>query len=210
MKPHISPLTNSRQFNIKCRLVVCSCLISFLALVQNAYAASHAAGFESNEQEELSLENYMQRVVEYNYSVQARLLGFHAARRMRAAEMGAFEPSVVTSGQFMDTQRPLTTQIERATGLSSLLGQQDVFMERNKNYSSALEMLTPSGARMRVGVTARQLDNNLDDSQSLIQGTEYETGAGISPTFISLHLSFFNSTLTHFAKLVQVQLDAMK
>lgn len=122
----------------------------------------------------------MQRVVEYNYSVQARLLGFHAARRMRAAEMGAFEPSVVTSGQFMDTQRPLTTQIERATGLSSLLGQQDVFMERNKNYSSALEMLTPSGARMRVGVTARQLDNNLDDSQSLIQGTEYETGVGVS------------------------------
>ena len=73
--------------------------------------------------ERLSLKEYMQRVVEYNESVQGRLLGFHAARHLRMAELGTFEPALVASGEYVDSQRDLTTQLEATLGL----GENDQF-----------------------------------------------------------------------------------
>lgn len=124
--------------------------------------------------EPVTLEQYMQRVVENNESVQARLLAFHASRSQRRAEGGAFEPSLVTGGEFVDRQRANTIEIERS------LRSGGEFKERNQNYSTAIEMQTPLGTRLRVGATAGKLINNIQRTVIVDLEAEYETSLGLT------------------------------
>jgi outer membrane protein TolC len=136
---------------------------------QNAVApASPAAN-----REELSLAAYMQRVVEHNESVQARLLAFQASRSQRRAENGTFEPAFVTSGEYVDRKRPNTVELERSLRSGGL------FKERNENYSSSLEMQTALGTRLRLGATGRQLINNIQRTVFIDLDAEYETSVGL-------------------------------
>lgn len=123
---------------------------------------------------ELSLPDYMQRVVEHNETVQARLLAFHAARSQRLAENGVFEPALVTTGSYVDRDRPNTIELERS------LRSGGVFLERNENYGTALEMQTPLGTRMRVGATAGELRNNIQRTVILDLDAEYEAQVGVT------------------------------
>lgn len=116
----------------------------------------------------------MQRVVEFNESVQARLLAFHAAKSQRRAENGAFEPAWVTSGEYVDRKKPNTVEIERS------LRSGGEFKERNENYSSSLEMQTALGTRLRLGASGRQLINNIQRTVFLDLDAEYETSVGIT------------------------------
>lgn len=116
----------------------------------------------------------MQRVVEYNESVQARLLAFQASRSQRRAENGAFEPSWVTSGEYVDRKKPNTIEIERS------LRSGGIFKERNENYSSSIEMQTSLGTRLRLGASGRQLINNIQRTVFLDLDAEYETSAGLT------------------------------
>ncbi len=122
----------------------------------------------------VTLEQYMQRVVEHNEAVQSRLLAFHAARSQRRAEGGAFEPALVTSGEFVDRKRANTVEIERS------LRSGGEFTERNKNFSSAIEMQTPVGTRLRLGATAGKLVNNIQRTVIVDLDAEYETSIGFS------------------------------
>ena len=122
----------------------------------------------------LTLEEFMQRVVEYNDSVQARLLAYQAARSQRKAENGVFEPSFVTGGDYVDRLRPNTIEQERS------LQSGGFFKERNEIYSSAIEMQTSLGSRLRSGATGRQLVNNIQRTVLFDLDAEYETSAGIT------------------------------
>lgn len=116
----------------------------------------------------LSLEEYMQRVVDYNESVQARLLGFHAARRQRTAEMGAFEPALVTSAEFVDRRQPNTDPETRITNWvqNTINGNEDrdfypdIYEENTWRLSSAVEVRTPLGTRVQLGVFGDDIYRN--------------------------------------------------
>ncbi len=159
-------------------------VIYYLSLV--ALSVSRISGADFGEKdgaslyptcERLSLKEYMQRVVEYNESVQGRLLGFHAARHLRMAELGTFEPALVASGEYVDSQRDLTTQLEATLGL----GENDQFNERNDIYASGIEVLTPLGTRVRLGLRAGELNNNLPGFGGVnLDIPEYETSIEVS------------------------------
>jgi outer membrane protein TolC len=137
----------------------------------------------------LTLQDYMQRVVSYNETVQARLLGFHAARRQRLAEMGTFEPTFIASGEYVDRRQPNNFQVERSLGLLNQIGNENpdqdvypsVFEERNRRYNGSIEMLTPLGTRFRIGATGAELRNNVPRPDEYIDvEQEFETSLGVS------------------------------
>lgn len=165
MTQHTGP--SRRAFPI----VILASLIP-LFTTQGAEDARQAIAYPNRS--ELTLGQYMQRVVEFNESVQARLLAFHASRSQRRAEGGAFEPSLVASGELVDRQKPNTIEIERS------LRSGGVFKERNDNYNSGIEMLTPLGTKVRVGATGRQLINNIQKTVLIDIEAEYETQVGVT------------------------------
>ena len=128
--------------------------------------------------------DYMQRVVEYNDKVQGRLLGFKAARYQREAERGSFEPTFVNTTEFVDRDQPNNFQAERSLGLlqgGDEGGYPSVFLERNWTYSSALEMATPLGTRLRLGLTGREIRNNIPRPAEFLDiDEEFETSVGFS------------------------------
>lgn len=125
-------------------------------------------------QEELSLVAFMQRVVEHNEAVQARLLGFHSTRSLRRAENGSFEPTLFANGGYIDRDKPNTIEVERS------LRSGGVFQERNQNYAAGVEFATPVGTRVRMGATGSELINNIQRTVLVDLDAEYETQAGIT------------------------------
>ena len=145
--------------------------------------------------ESITLASYMQRVVEYNQAVQGKLLGFHAARRQRMAELGTFEPTLVTGANYADRRWPQTDITERNqrfanAAIAAIINEeepppQDLFPyigeERNRRYSTDIEMQMPVGTRVRVGARADDIRRNFAPSpgyDSLFSG--YSTSIGIS------------------------------
>ncbi len=145
--------------------------------------------------EEMSLQDYMQRVVDFNESVQSKLLGFHAARRQRMAEMGNFEPVLVTGADYSDRRWPQTHINERTQGwaneaLNAAINGEDppgqdlypyIGEERNRRYRSDIEVLTPIGTRVRVGARADDIRRNFAPSPGYdTKFSGYSTSVGLS------------------------------
>ena len=145
--------------------------------------------------EELSLQEYMQRVVDYNESVQGKLLGFHAARRQRMAEMGTFEPTLVTGANYADRRWPQASIEERTQGwaneaLNAALNGEDppptdlypyIGEERNRRYSTDIEVMTPVGTRVRIGARADDIKRNFAPSPGHdTRFSGYSSSIGIS------------------------------
>lgn len=128
---------------------------------------------------ELTLTNYLRTVLEANETLQARWLESVAAWRRARAERGAFEPELFASVQRQINERLNTVEQQRSTLTS-------VFSERNNIYQGGLEGLLPSGARVRVGYTLRDLKNNLQSQPLfLFRGAtngEFVTFVGVSVT----------------------------
>jgi outer membrane protein TolC len=141
--------------------------------------SAEQAGPGHGQTEEITLESYMQRVVDYNESVQGRLLGFQAARSQRLAEMGQFEPAFVASGEYVDRRQPNDDVQARRSGYAQAALEAAfngdpapprdlypyIFEERNWRYSSAIEMSSPLGTRFRLGATGGDIYNNVPSSQ---------------------------------------------
>ncbi|HOK77321.1 MAG TPA: TolC family protein [Verrucomicrobiota bacterium] len=113
-----------------------------------------------------------QLVVHRNESIQIKALEYEISRKAHAAERGIFEPAVVASIEHVDSQRPNNSQQYASLGLYSV----PELDERNTIYDGGLEFLVPSGARLKAGVTLRELNNNLQPLRKV--GTEYESFAG--------------------------------
>ncbi len=154
-----------------------SCCSMVLALL----VSSNLAGAELNPdelvyptREALSRGEYLQRVLQNNHVIQARLASFGSALNLHRAESGLMEPELVGTGQWIDRQRPNTIELERS------LQSGGVFIERNLVYSGGVEVRTPTGARVRVGASARRLRNNVQRTVIVDLDAEYETSLDLS------------------------------
>jgi outer membrane protein TolC len=125
---------------------------------------------------DLTLEVYLKRVVERNESIQTKLLEVEFNRRRLSAEYGAFEPAFFADVSHVSTERENT--VEQANNQNT-----SIFKERNNIYEGGVETLVPSGARLRLGYTLRELNNNLPTgrfSTTPNTNTEYQTFFGLS------------------------------
>lgn len=123
--------------------------------------------------EQLKLGDYLQRVLERNNAIQARIAAFHSARSLQRSEKGYYEPMLVGSSSRIDRQRPNTIELERS------LRSGGVFIERNWVYSAGVEVRTPIGGRVRVGGSARELRNNVQRTVIVDLEAEYETSTDV-------------------------------
>ena len=130
-------------------------------------------------------------VLERNESVQQKLLEFEATRRRQKAELGVFEPALVSSASREANNRQNTVEQQRST-LS------DTFNERNNIYDEGLESLVPSGARIRLGYNLRDLRNNLQNQASFASlgatNGEYQSFLGLSISQPLLKNAWFPAT----------------
>lgn len=124
--------------------------------------------------ESLSLEDFLQRVLERNKAIQARLMAFHTSRSLLRAENSFYEPALVSSGEYVDRKRANTIEIERS------LRSGGEFVERNQNYSAAVEFRTPLNSKVRVGAGSRKLKNNIQRTVIVDLEAEYEANVGVS------------------------------
>lgn len=154
-----------------------------------AIAAAEATGPATNT---LSLRSFVQLVLQRNESLRARLLEFEINEKRFRGEQGIFEPELVLGYDRVDNERENTAEQRRSSGVQ-------VFEEQNNIYNAGLEALVPSGAKVRLGYTLRDLRNNLQDpAQGVIvtNGTrgEWQTFAGISLTQPILKNFWLNAT----------------
>ena len=154
--------------------VVVSCLFCLIGAPATGAGSTVDTDSIYGSKESLTLEAYLQRVVEKNKAIQSRLMAFHSAWALKRAEAGIFEPALVSSGEYVDRQRANTIEVERS------LRSGGFFVERNQNYSTAVEFRTPLGSRVRVGAGARRLVNNVQRTVIVDLEAEYEANVGVS------------------------------
>jgi outer membrane protein len=125
----------------------------------------------ASQREMLTLEEVRQRVLDFNESIQMRLLDYEISRQVFQAERGIFEPQVVGSYDRVDTERPNTIQQQAGAFFTP------IFRERNNIYDGGLEFLLPTGTQLRQGVSFRDLSNNLQALRGVDR--EYEAFVGL-------------------------------
>lgn len=126
----------------------------------------------------LRLAEFLRLVVERNETIQAQLLGTEATRQRALAERGAFEPEWVTSASREANKRRNTVEQQRNLGGIPILD------ERNNRFESAIEMLTATGAKVHLGYTLNNFNNNLTPLGSATTGRtdEWQGFAGATIT----------------------------
>lgn len=136
-----------------------------------------AQSVSENAHLELTLSNYVSRVLERNETTHAKLLEMEVSRRKARAEQGLFEPELFGSAERVGSERQNTVE-QYATTF------EDTFWERNNIYQGGIESLVPSGARVRLGYSLRDLENSLQNKYLYRGATngEFQTFVGISLT----------------------------
>jgi len=146
-------------------------------------------GAAENGSANLTLEQFIQRVAEQNEAVQMRVLSFEASRQAYLAEKGIFEPEFFGSASKESLDRQNTVQ-ETRNQLSP------TFSEDNNIYQTGIEGLVPSGAKLRLGYTLRDLRNNLQDDPAYAPlgatNGEYQSFLGLTLTQPLLKNGWFN------------------
>ncbi len=122
---------------------------------------------------ELTLPDLRYWVLRRNENLQGRLLTFEAQRRRARGEYGIFEPDIYGSYTHEINNRKNTAEQQ-----ASLLGA-PTFSETNNNYESGIESFIPSGARVKLGYTLRDLQNSLQPARGVTNG-EYQTFFGLT------------------------------
>ncbi len=128
---------------------------------------------------ELSLEDYIQQVLDHNDRIQISVLQTEVGLRRLDSQRTLYNPELVLNGQYQDLDRPNTVQQERQlSGLAE-------FDQQSHLYSSGIESLIPGGGRVRLGYSLSRLRNNLQGSASIFgtvrpPGAEFVTFTGVS------------------------------
>ena len=137
-------------------------------------------GNDSTSTLDLKLSTYLQMVLEHNESVQAQMLEAAVSRHKALAEKGIFEPNLSLSAQREWNERINNSLQQSEQG--GLL----IFKEHNNIYDSGVDVLAPTGAKVRLGYTLSDLSNNLTNSVNLFNiassklTTEYQTFMGVT------------------------------
>ncbi|MDF1785006.1 MAG: hypothetical protein P1U82_03995, partial [Verrucomicrobiales bacterium] len=119
-----------------------------------------------------SLEAYLESVLAYNEQLQVQIMDYEISRQAVEGARGAFEPEFVLRTQYDDTLRPNNAEELRS------LGGLPFYKQRSMLYSAAVEALTASGARTRMGLDIQQLNNNLQPFRAVDQ--EWSSFVGLS------------------------------
>ena len=122
----------------------------------------------------IPLESYLESVLAYNEQLQVQIMDYEISRQAVDGARGAFEPEFVLRTQYDDTLRPNNAEELRN------LGGLPFYKQRSMLYSAAVEALAPSGARTRVGLDIRQLDNNLQPFRAV----DHEWSSFIGLSFV--------------------------
>lgn len=130
----------------------------------------------------LRLNEYLHQVLQHNELLQAQMFGSEADRRKWKAQWGDFEPQLKLS--FTREANRRTNNIQQQATLSG----QNLFDERNNIYNGGVESLLPTGAKVNMGYTLRDLVNNVNPYGSVFTSTnnaytqQYETFVGVTFT----------------------------
>lgn len=127
---------------------------------------------------QLALPTYLSLVLGNNQSLQVRLLEFEVSRRRLDGERAIYEPDFVASYERQSNSR----QNSREQAVSQSVR---IFEDNNNIYNAGLEALIPTGARVRLGYSLRDLDNNIQNTTLLSvvpRGREFQSFGGLSLT----------------------------
>jgi len=165
-----------------------------LSLFFLPFAVLHAQPSAQPGPSDLKMDDFLQRVLQRNESLQAKLLEVEINRRKARGEYGVFEPEVFGSFLREANNRENTVEQERNT-----LSTTGTFEELNNIYDGGLEALVPTGAKVRLGYTMRDLRNNLQKqtisaSRGATNG-EYQSFVGFSFTQPLLKNAWFPANL---------------
>ncbi|HWC60265.1 MAG TPA: TolC family protein [Verrucomicrobiae bacterium] len=150
-----------------------------LLCCQNLHASPAT---NANEVVELRLTDYLQKVLDHNDTIQARILEAEAGFRRERAEHGIFEPQWDSSITRVINKR--TNNVQQAAEQSG----QFFFSERNTIYDTGVEALLPLGGKVRIGYTLSDLVNNVNPLGGLLTTTnnhfiqQYQTFIGVTLT----------------------------
>jgi len=166
--------------------------LALVALI--ASPSTHAAEAPANPvtTNAISLHDFVQLVIQRNESLHARVLEFEISEKRYRGEQGIFEPELTLSYDRVENERENTAEQRRSSGVR-------VFTEENNIYNAGIEALVPSGAKVRLGYTLRDLRNNLQDptlGTIVTNGSrgEFQTFAGISLTQPVLKNAWLSAT----------------
>ena len=118
-------------------------------------------------------------VVDRNETIQAQLLGTEASRERALAEHGTFEPELTGSAQRVSNRRPNTVEQQRNLAGVPILD------EKNWLYDAGIETFTTTGAKVRLGYTLNNFNNNLTplgDPTATGRTDEWQGFGGVSLT----------------------------
>jgi len=167
-------------------------LIIFAAIL-SATSLTSAESPTLGSTRDLTLQEFRHLVLERNESLQIRVLELKIAGKRLKGERGIFEPELLLGYDRVENQRENTAEQRRSNGALE-------FDEKNNIYTTGIEGLVPSGAKIRLGYTLRDLRNNLQDPllgtiSTNKPGAEFQTFAGISLTQPLLKNAWFPSTM---------------
>jgi outer membrane protein TolC len=125
-----------------------------------------------------SVEELRQRVLEHNWSIQAKIMEYEIRKRTQEAAKGAFDPLLLAQYQYEDTARPNTVEQRRSlSGIPTLA-------EQNHQWRTSLETLTPLGGKLGITASVSEFHNNL---QRITSGGFGATGQSETVTFIGVN-----------------------
>ena len=141
------------------------------------------------------MKEFLNLVLERNESLQIRSLEVRIAEKRLKAESGIYEPELLLGYDRVYNKRENTAEQRRSSGVA-------IFEEENNIYTTGIEALVPTGAKVRLGYTLRDLRNNLQDPAlgtifTNKPGEEYQSFAGISLTQPLLKNAWFSSTMAN-------------
>lgn len=171
--------TGTRKKAASAAAIIAGNLILCLLSCQNLHASPST---NANEIVELRLTDYLQKVLDHNDTVQARILKAEAEFRRERGEHGIFEPEWNSSITRVINKR--TNNVQQAAEQSGSF----FFSERNTIYDTGLQTLLPMGGKVRLGYTLSDLVNNVNPFGGFISSTnnrftqQYQTFIGVTLT----------------------------
>jgi outer membrane protein len=143
------------------------------APVGAAAGLSKSAESESGVVQRLSLSELIQRVVAQNQQIQIQKAHWGIKQAEEAGTHAIFEPEFVTSAEYEDNSQRNTVQ-EALNRLG-----EEIYTERNWDYSLSLEGLVPTGAKLSLDYDLRDLSNTVTKSVA-DEDNEYQMYLGVS------------------------------
>lgn len=176
---HCGAVEVTKTWNDAGKRFLCALLAgTILAGTTGPYPAHAESGTSAAIPAQLALPTYLSLVLGNNQSLQVRLLEFEVSRRRLDGERAIYEPDFVASYERQSNSR----QNSREQAVSQSVR---IFEDNNNIYNAGLEALIPTGARVRLGYSLRDLDNNIQNTTLLSvvpRGREFQSFGGLSLT----------------------------